>query len=408
MRDKRYVRFCGIDVAKDAHVARIIDRDGNTLAKPKSFRNDADGYRQLLERLQQTGGPEKVLTGMEATGHYWLSLHDFLTRQGYEVAVLNPIQTAQQAKKGIRTAKTDKIDTEPIAVLLKNGDYKPALVPGDLAFTCRQLTRLRYSLIAQGARFKQVLWSRLHPVWPEYEGLFADPFGPTGRRLLQVAPIPRDILAMSQETLTDLLQKASRSKHGPSKAQEIRQAATNSVGMKRGLEAARIGIRTLLDCLDALRPIRQQLEGQIEAMAPQLPPYLFTLPGIDPFKAVSLFGETDPITSFQTPDQLVAFAGLDLGAWQTGQFKATQRHISKRGSPYLRKTLWMMAYRAVYEEGDLRTYWLAKRAAGLKHLSAVTAAAIKLCRVCWRILTDQRDYLPEGPPAKLASAASKS
>jgi transposase len=82
MNTKRYTRFCGIDVAKNAHVARIIDRDGTTTAKPKSFRNDAEGYGQLLERLQQAGGPTKVLTGMEATGHYWLSLHDFLTCQG--------------------------------------------------------------------------------------------------------------------------------------------------------------------------------------------------------------------------------------------------------------------------------------------------------------------------------------
>lgn len=400
MHIKRYTRFCGIDVAKAAHVARIIDRDGNTLAKPKSFRNDADGYDQLLKRLQEAGGPGKVLVGMEATGHYWLSLHDFLTHQGYEVAVLNPIQTAQQAKKGIRTAKTDKIDTEPIAVLIKNGDYKPAIVPGELALSCRQLTRLRYFLIGQSARLKQILWSRIHPVWPEYEAIFADPFSSTGRHLLQAAPIPQDVLAMSAENLTDLLRKASRSKHGTAKAREIQQAATNSVGMHRGLDAARIGIHTLLACLDALRPIREQLEGQIKALAEKLPPYILTLPGMDAIKAVSLFGETDPITSFRTADQLVAFAGLDLGAWQTGQYTAAKRHISKRGSPYLRRTLWHIAHRAVYEEGQLRQYWLQKRSQGLPHLSAITATSIKTCRIYWRIMTDQRDYVPEGRPTQ--------
>jgi len=146
---RRYSRFCGIDVAKDAHVARIIDRDGQTVAKPKSFANTAAGYQLLLTRLVDAGGPAKVLIGMEATGHYWLSLHEFLTTRGYKVEVLNPIQTAQQAKKGIRTAKTDKIDTKPIAVVIKNGDYRSAIIPGELAYTCRQLTRLRYWLINQ-------------------------------------------------------------------------------------------------------------------------------------------------------------------------------------------------------------------------------------------------------------------
>jgi len=406
MNPRRYARFCGIDVAKKAHVARIIDRDGNTLVKPKSFGNDIEGYRQLAQRLTDAGGPQKVLVGMEATGHYWLSLHEFLARQGYHVAVLNPIQTAQQAKKGIRTAKTDKIDTEPIAVLLKNGEYRPALIPGELAFTCRQLTRLRYALIAHSARIRQQLWSRLHPVWPEYEAIFSDPFAPTGRHLLKAAPAPQDVLAIPPEDLADMLRRASRGKHAAAKAREVRQAAEQSIGMLRGLDAARIGIRTLLSCLEALRPIRKDLEAQIELVARRLPPYILTLPGIDPIKAASLFGETDPITAFPTADQLVAFAGLDLGAWQTGQYKAPQRHISKRGCPYLRKTLWHMAYRAVYEEGQLRDYWLAKRSQGLKHLSAVTATSIKLCRVCWRILTDQRDYVPEGRPTPSLGTAN--
>ncbi|MHC4481417.1 MAG: IS110 family RNA-guided transposase [Planctomycetota bacterium] len=405
MNPTRYIRFCGIDVAKKAHVARIIDRDGNTVAKPKSFRNDAEGYRQLLQRLADAGGPRKVLVGMEATGHYWLSLHDFLTRQGYNVAVLNPIQTAQQAKKGIRTAKTDKIDTESIAVLLKNGEYRPSLVPGELAFTCRQLTRLRYFLINQGARIKQRLWSIIHPVWPEYEPIFSDPFAATGRHLLKTAPVPQDVLAIPPEALADMLRRASRGKHAAGKARQVRQAAQESVGMLRGLDAARIGIRALLSCLEALRPIRKDLEARIREIAEKLPPCILTLPGIDAIKAASLFGETDPITSFRTADQLVAFAGLDLGAWQTGQYKASQRHISKRGCPYLRKTLWHMAYRAIYEEGELRDYWLRKRSQGLKHLSAITATAIKLCRVCWRILTDQRDYVPEGPPTRSVVSA---
>jgi transposase len=408
MNPKRYALFCGIDVAKDAHVARIIDADGHTVAKPKSFRNNAQGFQQLLERLTQAGGPQKVLVGMEATGHYWLGLHDFLTRQGYQVAVLNPIQTAQEAKKGIRKAKTDNIDTKPIAVLLKNGDYRPAIVPGELGFACRQLTRLRYALIAQSSRIKQILWSRLHPVWPEYEALFCQPFGPTGRHLLKMTPVPADVLNLKVEDLSQMLRSVSRGKHGPAKAQEVRQAALQSVGMQRGLEAARIGIRTLLSCLEALGPIRKQLEEQIEQLAGQLPPYILTLPGIDPIKAVSLFGETDPITAFRGADQLVAFAGLDLGAWQTGQYDAPHRHISKRGSPYLRKTLWMMAHRAVYEEGPLRDYWVRKRKEGLKHLSAVTAAAIKLCRACWRILTDQRPYVPEGRPTRPTVAKPKS
>ena len=394
---KRYTRFCGIDIAKRKHVAQIIDRDGQCLARPQSFNNDADGYQSILARLKDSGGPRKVLVGMEATGHYWYSLRDFLVDRAYEVAVLNPIQTAQQAKKGIRKSKTDKIDAGHIATLIKNGEHRPALVPGELAMACRHLTRLRYAMTRQGARIKQQLWARLHPVWPEYESLFATPFCATGRKLLTTAPTPQDVLAMDQQELVELIRKTSRGKYGPAQARKVRQAAADSVGTRRGIEGARISIRSLLMQLQALRPIRKQLDDEITALANRVPIYIRTLPGADTRSAVSLFGETDPITTFTTPSQLVAFAGLDLTVFETGQYQAPRRRISKRGSPVLRHTLWQMAHRACYQEGDLRDYWLRRRGQGLSHRSAVTATALKLCHVAWRILTDRRDYQPQCP-----------
>lgn len=394
-----YSRFCGIDVAKDKHAACIIDPDGGLLLRSCSFGNHAEGYQHILGRLHEAGGPDKVFVAMEATGHYWYSLHDFLIRNGYHVAVLNPLQTAQQAKKAIRKRKTDKIDARHIATLIKNGEHRLSLVPGELGMTCRQLTRLRYAMISQTTRLKQLLWARLHPVWPEFETLFANPLCLTGRTLLAAAPTPADLPAINQEQLTELIRRTSRGKFGPVQAEKIRQAATNSVGMHRGLEGARVSIRTLLTQMDALAPVRRQLEDQITALADRLPSYTMTLPGADPIRAVSLFGETDPIKAFATPEQLVAFAGLDLSVFQTGQYQAASRHISKRGSPILRRTLWAMAHRAIYQEGDLREYYLRKRAKGLHHLAAVTAVAIKHCRISWRVLTDRRDYLPQAPHA---------
>ena len=62
----------------------------------------------------------------------------------------------------------------------------------------------------------------------------------------------------------------------------------------------------------------RKAEAEIEGLADRLPSYILTLPGADPVSAVSLFGETDPIEAFATPSQLVAFGGLDLVVFQTG------------------------------------------------------------------------------------------
>ncbi len=399
-KPRKYACFCGIDIAKNKHVACVVDRDGKLIVRSQSFTNDAEGYQRILDRLKEVGGPSKVSIAMEATGHYWYSLHDFLIRHHYDVAVLNPIQTAKQVTKGIRKTQTDRIDAHHIAVLLKNGEQRPALIPGELGMTCRQLTRLHQAMVNQQSRIKRVLWSRLHPVWPEYEDLFATPFCKTGRTLLNTAPTPQDVLALPREDLFDLIRKTSRGKYGTVQAEKVRRAAENSVGTHRGIAATRVSIRLLLAQLDALKPTREQLEGEIETLAARLPDYLMTLPGASPLSVVSLFGETDPIEAFASPSKLIAFAGLDLVVSQSGDYQAPRRHISKRGSPFLRHTLWAMAHRACYQEGDLRDYWLRRKGQGLSHLESVTAVAIKLCPVVWRIMTDRRPYLIQRPATK--------
>jgi transposase len=397
---RTYRRFCGLDVGKNTHTLCIIDAQQNTLAPARSFHNDRRGFQQLLDALQQTGRKHTVLIGMEATGHYWYSLHHTLTQQGYTVKVLNPIQTARQAKREIRKRKTDKLDARRIAVLLKNGSYRSALIPGELAMTCRQATRLHCRLIRQQTRLKQLIQAHLHPVWPEYETLFADPFSVTSRKLLAQSPVPADLLTWNEDRLSEFLRKTSRGKHGPQKAQDIRQAAQDSVGMQRGLPGTRFAIQILLEQMDNTRPLLQKLKEQIEALAQQVPPYLKTLPGSTTPTMVSLYGEVDPIETFQTSSQLVAFAGLDPHVYQSGEYDAPQRRISKRGSPFLRRTIWQMAHRAIYQEGDLRQFWLHKRAQHKHHLAAVTAAAGKLCHIIWRIMTDKRDYIPDRRPSQ--------
>lgn len=393
---KQYLRFCGIDIAKNKHVACIVDRDGTTLLKSTSIRNDVNGFQQILNYLKETGKKKSILTGMEATGHYWYSLHDFLIRNGYDVAVLNPIQTALQAKQAIRKCKTDKYDAFHIATLLRSNQYKAAVIPDELAMACRQLTRRRYRIIQQSTMLKQAVNSRLHPVWPEYDELFSNTFGTTSMKLLQTVSTPKEFIESDYDDLSELIRKTSRGKFGQVQTQKILHSAKNSVGMQRGHDGISMGIKLLLEQINAFDPVRKKIETEIGKLAAQLPEYLFTLPGATELAIVSLYGEVNPIEAFAKPSQLVAFTGLDPKVFQTGQYDAPRRQVSKRGSPYLRRTIWLMAHRAVCREGDLRDFWRRKRRQNKHHLVAVTAAANKLCHIVWRIMTDRRDYLPKG------------
>jgi transposase len=214
--------------------------------------------------------------------------------------------------------------------------------------------------------------------------------------LLQTAPTPKELLELDVDDLSERIRKVSRGRFGPAHTQKIRHSAKNSVGMQRGHYGISTGIKFLLEQIVALEPVRKKLDVEIQKLAARLPEYLFTLPGATELTIVSLYGEVDPIETFKRPSQLVAFAGLDPKVFQSGQYDAPGRHVSKRGSPYLRRTLWQMAYRAVCTEGDLRDFWRKKHRQNKHHLVAVTAAANKLCHIVWRIMTDRRDYISKG------------
>jgi transposase len=53
---------------------------------------------------------EPAVVGLEATGHYWLSLYETLAGAAYPVAVLNPLQVHAYQRTGLRTVKTDRVD----------------------------------------------------------------------------------------------------------------------------------------------------------------------------------------------------------------------------------------------------------------------------------------------------------
>jgi len=243
---------------------------------------------------------------------------------------------------------------------------------------------------------KQLVNSRLHPAWPEYEGLFSNKFGTTSMKLLQIASTPKELIELDFDDLSELICKASRGRFGPAHTQKILHTAKKSVGMQRGHYGISIGIKLLLEQIEALEPVRKKLDVEIEKLTARLPEYLFTLPGATELTIVSLYGEVNPIEAFKKPSQLVAFAGLDPKVFQSGQYDAPRRRISKRGSPYLRRSLWQMAYRALCTEGDLRDFWRRKHRQNKHHLVAVTAVANKLCHIVWRIMTDRRDYIPKG------------
>ena len=103
--------ICGIDIGKFRHEACLIDESGKQLSKPLKFTNTTDGGERLLEYFDKHNQDNRVIViGMEATGHYHLSLYCFLFDKGYQVNVINPIQSDDIRNLFLRKTKmTQKI-----------------------------------------------------------------------------------------------------------------------------------------------------------------------------------------------------------------------------------------------------------------------------------------------------------
>jgi transposase len=386
--------YLGIDVAKRQHKAMLLDAAGATLLKPFSVNNDRAGMDSLLHRLAQVHEPLEI--GLEATGHYWLALYDQLTQTGYTVHVLNPLQVHAYQRSGIRKRKSDSIDALWIADFIRVGGARETAQPDQLPIylQLRQLSRFRFSLTDQIGDAKRRILAVLDRVFPEYETLFSDVFIATSRRLLAEAVLPQDFVDFDLHELTRLLVHSSRGRFGQSKAQEIQAVAGRSIGVTLLADAARVELGCLLAQLTFLEQQVSQVDSALEQLMATLPQqHLTTIPGVGAVTATTILGEVGDITRFSSMDKLVAYAGIDPTLYQSGQFQATEAHMSKRGSPHLRLAVWLAASIARQHDPQLKAFYEKKRAEGKSYGTAMGAVCRKLLHRIYVVLRDQRPYV---------------
>ena len=140
-----------------------------------------------------------------------------------------------------------------------------------------------------------------------------------------------------------------------------------------------------------------ELEEQISSLLKQTGSYITTIPGIGDILGAIILSEIGDIHRFDAPNKLVAFAGLDVRVTQSGEFTGTRQKISKRGSPYLRRAIWLAASRAAFCDPILSEYYQSLRARGKHHLTAIGAVSRKLCNTIYTILKEDRPWQPIPP-----------
>lgn len=388
--------YAGVDIAKMDHVIGAVDESGIEIARPMRFKNSDAGFERCIAWLESVAESEDdIFIGMEATGHYWMACFAYLTAAGYRVCVVNPMQIhAMRKLKSLSGVKNDRIDAWLIAETLRQGDYDQTKLATDEIQALKRLTRYHQSLKQEIATVKTQAICVLDAYFPEYASLFSDMFGASSLKILAECPTPSEVSHRRASTIAKLLAEGSRGRLGETKAAQVKVAAKASVGIKLGEDAASFQIRTMVSQIEFLNTTISKVERKIAALLERIEPNITTIPGVSTATGAQIVAEIGDVRRFKNAASIVKYAGLNSGVDESGKFSADGVPITKHGSPYLRRSLWLAANRARQYDPKLKAFYDKKRREGKPHRVAVTAVARKLCHVVYAVMRDGEPYDP--------------
>jgi transposase len=384
----------GIDIAKHNHEATLMDESGQVLGKPVRFQNSFAGIDRLLNAVRaHTATPADAIFGMEATGHYWLNLYIHLRDGGYRVHVINPIQSDALRGLFIRSSKDDTRDSFNIAEVIRIGRFTgtPLTEPDVLAL--RELCRHRFYFVDMIAGIKRKVIALLDQVFPEYQRLFSDVFGVTSIELLKQYTTPEEILGVDTQKLCGILSAASRGRLSGDKASQIKQAAGNTFGIMLIADTTGLLIRQMLEQIQFIENQVRDLEQAIADKLAAFDTCLDTVTGIGPTLAAVILSEIGDVSRFPSSTKLAAFAGVEPSTNQSGE-SAGKAHMSKRGSPYLRRAIWLASLNASVHDPAIHAFYEKKRAEGKDHMTAMGHICRKMVSIIFAVMRDNKPYVP--------------
>ena len=135
-----------------------------------------------------------------------------------------------------------------------------------------------------------------------------------------------------------------------------------------------------------------EIDAKIAEIFSKFNTHLTTIPGIGITLGATIFSEIGDISRFSSATKLAAFAGIDPTVKQSGEFTGTHNHMSKRGSPYLRRAIWQASTIAVIHNPNLKAFFDKKRAEGKSYMTVIGHVTKKLTNIIFAVLRDQKPY----------------
>ena len=383
----------GIDVSKNKSMVAIVRPFGEVISKPFEVNHTSTEILGLIKHIQGIGGDTKIV--MEHTGRYFEPMAQSLSAAGLFVCAVNPKLIKDFNNNSLRKVKTDKADAMKIARYTLNNwtELKRYSLVDEKRSQLKTMNRQYGFYTKQKTACKNNLIGILDSTYPKVNTLFNSPVREDGsQKWIDFATTywhVECVRTMSLPAFTEHYRKWCKRKgynFQPSKPITIYDASRELISTFPKDNVTKMLIMQAIEQLNATSKIVAELRSQMNQLASELPEYpvVMAMTGVGSSLGPQLIAEIGDVERFSHRGALTAFAGVDPGANQSGTYDQKSVRSSKRGSPQLRKTLFLVMsvlIQAAPEDDSVYAFMSKKRSEGKPYYVYMTAGANKFLRI---------------------------
>lgn len=383
----------GIDVSKGKSTICMLKPYGEIIKEPYEIQHTETDFKELVSYILNFSEEVKVV--IEATGVYSLPLITYLKEHNIFVSVINPLIMKKYSAIGLRKGKTDKIDSIKIANYGIDNWFKLVNYEFvDETYTELKLLGRQYSrYITMKIESKLILNNLLDRTMPGIKILLNSRTDKSQKDKLndfvkEYWHYDNITKKSEKQFINSYLNWAKKNGYhqNETKAKSIYALAQEGIPtLASNIPSTKMLVLEAVRVLDEVNRTLYMILAQMQKLSRSLKEYNIVrdMPGVGDVLAPRLIAEIGDIKKFRNKKALIAYAGIDSPPFESGQFVANKRRISKRGSALLRKTGYeiMKCLKTNKPNDPVYLYMIKKESEGKAKKVAKIAALNKFLRI---------------------------
>ena len=384
-----------IDVSKGKSDYQAFKNLNVKYTGSRSIKHTKEGFDEIvnLVREMEKKLETEVCVVYEATGVYHRVLKKVLEDNNIKQFIINPLLSAKTRKNdSLRCPKTDKLDPKSIAKTYYSHSLHNSHKQETIYHELRELSRYYEDVLVHIRKDKVAFRAQLDIVFPGYDALYDDLYGPVALAVIEKYPHPEMLQKKKINTVSKVIQ--SKTCHRQAVSDTMADKAIEySKTIYSGCDKDDIEVLILQRFIKKLKEDMAEAErtiGEMIKLAQELPDFniIRSVPGIGDNLAARIIAELGDMTRFKKKNELVAFAGLDPRISESGQNDGNHMHITKKGNKRLRCLLYLAvtcSIRLKRDDNSIKDFYIKKKQQSNPMCSkaAKTACASKLVRIIY-------------------------